>query len=75
MKNISKYWLLLSLLACVSIAEAQTFLGYSNGTVTRKAGVRFGTGDIQGMAIRIPKENPYHCTYGGRCIGRYPQSW
>lgn len=56
MKNISKYWLLLSLLACVSIAEAQTFLGYSNGTVARKAGVRFGTGDIQGMAIRIPKE-------------------
>lgn len=39
-----------------SLLNAQSFIGYSNGNVVRKNGVRFGNGTTQGMAIRIPAE-------------------
>ena len=36
--------------------HAQTYLGYTNGNVERKNGVRFGTAEKQGMAMRISAE-------------------
>lgn len=44
------------LLTGQTLLNAQNFIGYSNGTVVRKNGVRFGSGTTQGMAIRIPAE-------------------
>lgn len=44
------------LLTGQTLLNAQSFIGYSNGTVVRKNGVRFGSGTTQGMAIRIPAE-------------------
>ena len=48
-------------LVCVVIVQtnAQTYLGYTNGNVERKKGVRFGTADKQGMAIRISAEKAH----------------
>ena len=48
-------------LVCAVIVQtnAQTYLGYTNGNVERKKGVRFGTADKQGMAIRISAEKAH----------------
>lgn len=45
-------------LVCAALAQtnAQTYLGYTNGNVERKNGVRFGTAEKQGMAMRISAE-------------------
>lgn len=40
----------------VLTAHAQTYLGYTNGTVSRKDGQRFGTASKQGLAIYVPAE-------------------
>ena len=48
--------LIIALLCAGSESWAQTYVGYTNGTVNRKAGVRFGTDGTQGMAIYIPAE-------------------
>ena len=37
-------------------ANAQTYLGFTNGNVERKKGVRFGTQEKQGMAMYISAE-------------------
>lgn len=47
---------LLLLLSVCSAVDAQTIMGYSNGTASRKKGFRFGTETTQGMAIRITAE-------------------
>lgn len=44
------------LLLSTNTIEAQTLLGYSNGTAARKNGHRFGSAATQGMAIYITKE-------------------
>lgn len=48
-------------LVCAVIVQtnAQTYLGYTNGNVERKKGVRFGTAEKQGMAIRISAEKAH----------------
>lgn len=48
-------------LVCAVIVQtnAQTYLGYTNGNVERKKGVRFGTAVKQGMAIRISAEKAH----------------
>ena len=49
------------ILVCAVIVQtnAQTYLGYTNGNVERKKGVRFGTAEKQGMAIRISAEKAH----------------
>lgn len=55
--NISiKSLCLAGLLLAAGAATAQTTLGYTNGTVSRKDGYRFGTSMSQGMCIYLPAE-------------------
>lgn len=56
MKTLSKIAFSTALLFAAASLAAQTTVSYSNGTVERKQGVRFGVGTKQGMAIYISKE-------------------
>lgn len=57
MKFINKYLIFsLLMLLTVSSVVAQTQFSYSNGTVKRKEGFRFGSSTTQGLAIYLPAE-------------------
>lgn len=54
---MKKIFVILSLvLLCSEALIAQTRIGYTNGTFTRTDGVRVGTEEKQGLAIKLTKE-------------------
>lgn len=54
MKKI--FMILCLVLLCSQVLIAQTRIGYTNGTFTRTDGVRMGTEEKQGLAIKLTKE-------------------
>ena len=59
MKIVKIFMSLVLVCAVIVQTNAQTYLGYTNGNVERKKGVRFGTAEKQGMAIRISAEKAH----------------
>ena len=54
MKKI--FTVLCLLLVCSAVSIAQTKIGYSNGEFNRSDGLRIGSGEKQGLAIKLSKE-------------------